>query len=236
MTQTVVIAGVGPGLGESLARKFASEGCQVGLFARSIEYLEELAGDIRKQGGEALPVKVDLTNPGDVEQGFNSVRENYGTIDTLIHHASYAAWKGLLDITGNEFERSWRVTTFGGFLCAQEVVPGMLEQGEGTIIFTGATSAVKGSAYGLAFSSAKFGVRGMAQSLARDLGPKGIHVAHVIIDGQIDTPIVRERLPDREEHTFLNPDAIAETYWHLANQDRSAWSLEVDVRPHVEEF
>jgi NAD(P)-dependent dehydrogenase (short-subunit alcohol dehydrogenase family) len=131
----------------------------------------------------------------------------------------------------------WRVAAYGGFLCSQAVVPDMLDNDDGgTVIFTGATSALRGPANGLAFGSAKFAVRGMAESMARDLGPEGIHVAHVIIDGQILTPSAREQQPDRDAETFLDPDAVAESYWHLVEQERSSWTLELDLRPHVEKF
>jgi len=237
MTYTVVIAGVGPGLGESLARKFVAEGCSVGLFARSEDYLTDLEADLQTEGADALAVPTDVTNPEQVTAGFERVREEFGPVDVLVNHAGKYLPGGLLDIEPGEFERMWRIAAYGGLLCSQEAVSDMLGSDDGgTVIFTGATSALRGPAKGFAFGSAKFAVRGMAESMARDLGPEGVHVAHVIIDGQILTPGARERQPDRNEETFLDPDAIADSYWHLAEQDRSAWTLELDLRPHVEDF
>jgi NAD(P)-dependent dehydrogenase (short-subunit alcohol dehydrogenase family) len=233
MSQTAVIAGVGPGLGESLARKFVEEGCQVGLFARSADYLEELAGDL---GGDTMAVPTDITDPEQVETGFQEVRDAFGPVDILVNHASGGAWKGLQSISAAEFEQSFRVSAGGALLCSQAAVEDMLTEDGGTIIFTGATSAVRGRDGAIGFSAAKFAVRGMAESMARELGPEGIHVAHVVIDGQIATPQVRAADDDRNEEAFLDPDAIAESYWHLVTQDRSSWTLELDVRPHVEEF
>ncbi|WP_226480281.1 SDR family NAD(P)-dependent oxidoreductase [Natrinema amylolyticum] len=232
MAHTAVIAGVGPGLGESLARKFVDEGCRVGLFARSADYLEELASDL---GDDALAVPTDITDPEAVEAGFRAVRDAFGPVDVLINHASGGSWKGIREISPDEFERAWRTSAYGALLCSREAVDDMLDDG-GTIIFTGATSAVRGRDGALGFSAAKFAVRGMAESMARELGPEGVHVAHVVIDGQIETPQVRESQPDRDEDEYLDPDAIADSYWHLVTQDRSAWTLELDVRPHVEEF
>ena len=231
MTRTAVVAGVGPGLGESIARRFLEEGCRVGLFARSEEYLAELSAEL---GEGALAVPTDITDPDAVEEGFEAVREAFGPIDVLVNHASGGAWEGLREISPSAFEDAWRVSAYGGLLCSQAAVSDMLEGDGGTVIFTGATSAIRGRGGAVGFSAAKFAVRGLAESMARELGPEGIHVAHVVIDGQI--------LPSdgatsgREEGEFLDPDAIAESYWHLVEQDRSAWTLELDLRPHVEEF
>jgi len=232
MTRTAVIAGVGPGLGESLARKFLDEGCQVALFARSTNYLEELSAEL---GENALAVPTDITSEHRVEAAFDTVREAFGPVDVLVNHASGAAWKGIEAISPDEFEQAWRVSAYGALLCAQQAVPDMRDGG-GTIIFTGATSALRGRDGAVGFSGAKFAVRGMAESMARELGPAGIHVAHVVIDGQIGTPQALRTTPDREEESFLDPDDIAESYWHLVEQNRSAWTLELDLRPHVEQF
>ena len=231
MPRTAVIAGVGPGLGESLARKFVDEGCQVGLFARSASSVEDLADDL---GEHALAVRTDVTDREQVESGFETVREAFGPVDVLVNHASGGAWKGLRGIDPGEFERAMAVGPTGGLLCSQEAVADMQEEG-GTIIFTGATSAVRGRGGAIGFSAAKFAVRGMAESMARELGPEGIHVAHVVIDGQIATPGAVAGT-DRDEEEFLDPDAIADSYWHLVEQKRSSWTLELDLRPHVEEF
>lgn len=229
MAKTAVIAGVGPSLGESLARRFVEEGCRVGLLARSASYLDELAADL---GEDAVAAPTDITDPTQVEAGFETIREAFGSIDVLVNHASAAAWKGTTEISPEEFESAWRVSAYGALLCTREVVPEMRDAGHGTIVFTGATSAIRGRDGAIGFSAAKFAARGMAESMARELGPEGIHVAHVVIDGQIRGPTTER--DDRE--SLLDPDAIADSYWHLIQQDRSSWTLELDVRPHVEPF
>ena len=225
MTRTAIVAGVGPGLGAALARKFVEEGCRVGLFARSAEYIDDLAAEL---GEDAVAVPTDITDPQQVEAGFEAVRDAFGPVDILVNHASGGSWKGIDDITVAEFDHALDVSARGSFLCSQEALADMLPDG-GTIIFTGATSALRGRGGAPGFSAGKFAARGLAESMARELGPEGIHVAHVVIDGQIDTA-------GGGEETRLDPDAIAESYWQLVEQDRSAWTLELDLRPHVEEF
>ena len=236
MSKIAVIAGVGPGLGAAIARKFANEGCNLALLSRSSAYSINLSKRLEETGISAIPIPTDITDAGQVSDSFAQIRQELGVPDILINHAGNAAWGNLSELTAEAFENSWRVCTLGAFLCVKQVVPGMIEKGEGTILFSGATSAVRGRAGAIAFSSAKFAMRGLASSLAREVGPQGIHVAHIIIDGIIDSPNLRERYKLSENEPLLKPDAIAETYWALVQQERSAWSFEVDVRPHNEEF
>ena len=236
MSKIAVIAGVGPGLGAAIARKFADEGCNLALLSRSSAYSINLSKRLEETGISAIPIPTDITDAGQVTDSFAQIRQELGVPDILINHAGNAAWGNLSELTAEAFENSWRVCTLGAFLCVKQVVPGMIEKGEGTILFSGATSAVRGRSGAIAFSSAKFAMRGLASSLAREVGPQGIHVAHVIIDGIIDSPNLRERYKLSENEPLLKPDAIAETYWALVQQERSAWSFEVDVRPHNEEF
>ena len=237
MAKTAVVSGVGPGLGAALVRKFAVEGCDVAMLARSLDFVRELAAEVGEEtGSRLLPVAADITRPEDVASGFETVRQELGPVDILVNHASNASWKGLLDLPPDEFDLAWRVSVRGAFLCSREAVPDMLQQGAGAIIFTGATSGVRGRAGALAFSSAKFGVRGMADSMAREFWPQGIHVAHVVIDGIIDTPRVRAEFGLTEDEPALAPEAIASSYWSLIQQDPSAWSFEIDVRPAGEAF
>lgn len=236
MSKIAVIAGVGPGLGAAIARKFADEGCNLALLSRSSAYSINLSKRLEDTGISAIPIPTDITDAGQVTDSFAKIREELGVPDILVNHAGNAAWGNLSELTAEAFENSWRVCTLGAFLCVKQVVPGMIEKGEGTILFSGATSAVRGRSGAIAFSSAKFAMRGLASSLAREVGPQGIHVAHVIIDGIIDSPNLRERYKLSETEPLLKPDAIAETYWALVQQERSAWSFEVDVRPHNEEF
>jgi len=242
--RVAIIAGVGPGLGAALVRKLAKEGCRVGMFARSPELIGKLAAELRPH---ALPVPADVSDEKQVAAGFRKVREQLGPIDILIAHASGSVGEGLLKTTPGQFEQSWRTAVFGAFLCVREAVPDMLKlatgrvrptggRGAGAIIFTGATSSVRGRGGAVVFSSAKFAVRGLAQSLAVELWPRGIHVAHVIIDGVIDTPKDRRTHKSSNREPLLKPEAIANSYWNLIQQDRSAWSLEVDLRPHSEAF
>jgi len=224
MARTAVIAGVGPGLGASLANRFAAEGCQLGLFARS-EYAEDLAAEIREgTPGDAVGVRADIADRDAVREGFAAVREAFGPVDVLVNHASDAPWAGV-DIDPADFERSLQVGPVGSLNCTQAALADMRERG-GTVLFTGATSAVRGREGALGFSAAKFALRGMAQSLARELGPEGIRVAHVVIDGQIATPAARQR---RDEADLLDPDDLADTYWQLLEGGVSTTTFEVHV-------
>lgn len=230
MTRTAVVAGVGSGLGESIARRFLEEDCRVGLFARSSSYLDELSAEL---GANALAVPTDITDPVAVEAGFEAVRSAFGPVDVLVNNASGGAWQGLCDISPDAFEEALRVSASGGLLCSQAAVSDMLDGDGGTVIFTGATSAIRGRDGAIGFSAAKFAARGMAESMARELGPEGIHVAHVVIDGGIRPPGGDS---ERDDEELLDPDAIADSYWHLVTQERSSWTLELDLRPHVEPF
>ena len=226
-TDTAVVAGVGPNLGESVVRRFADDGYAVACLARSEDYLNELAEDVRSSGGEALAVPCDITDREEVVTAFDRVRKEYEGVDVLVNNASTASWDGLLKATPAGFERAWRVSAYGSFLCAKQAVDDMLAEDSGTVIFTGATSSVRGRDGAVGFSAAKFAVRGLAESMARELGPHGIHVAHAVVDGMIS---------DDEDDETLHPDEIAEAYLDLVEQDRSAWTLELDLRPYAEEF
>jgi len=231
--RVAIVAGVGPGLGAALVRKLAQESCRVGMFARSPDFIGKLASEL---GSPALAVPTDISDSKQVAAGFRKVRERLSAVEILIAHASDSLGEGLVKTTPDEFERSWRVAALGAFLCAREAVTDMLKRRSGAIIFTGATSSVRGRAGAVAFSSAKFAVRGLTQSLAVELWPKGIHVAHVTIDGVINTRRVRKTYQPSAKDPLLQPDAIADAYWHLIQQDRSAWSLEIDLRPNKEAF
>ncbi|ELZ25035.1 short-chain dehydrogenase/reductase SDR [Halosimplex carlsbadense 2-9-1] len=222
-------------MGESIARKFASEGCEVALLARSAEYIEGLADDL-PASGTGLAVPTDLAQPAEIRAAFETVREAFGPVDVLVNHASAGSWNGLLDASVEDVDRAWAVNGRGAFVASQEAAEDMVEGEGGTIVFTGATSALRGRDGAIGFSAAKFAARGMAESMARELGPEGVHVAHVVIDGQILPPDGSERDRDRDEGAYLDPDEIADNYWHLVEQDRSAWTLELDLRPHVEAF
>ena len=225
------ITGVGPGLGASLARRFAREGYAVGLVARHAAFIEELAQEISSAGGSALALVADVSRPAEIEDAVKRVQKELGPISALLHNASSSAGDGLLGTTVEDFQSSWRIATLGGFVCAQQTAPDMIEAGEGVMLFTGATSSVRGGGW-LAFSSAKFALRGLVQSLARELWPQGVHVAHVVVDGIIG-PAGEAMNADEPK---LDPDGMAEAYWHLASQARTAWTLELDLRPAREKF
>jgi NAD(P)-dependent dehydrogenase (short-subunit alcohol dehydrogenase family) len=231
-SRVAVVTGVGPGLGASLARRFAKE-YAVAINARKPDSLRSVAREIRDSGGVALEVPGDIGNRAEVERAFRSIREHLGPPEVLIYNAGSGAFGTITEITPEQFEDSWRVNAFGAFLCAAECVPEMVSRGRGAMLFTGATAGVKAGARSVAFGPAKFAMRGLAQSLARDLGPKGIHVAWINVDGVIDLP---NRTLSLKTEDMLRPDAIAETYWHLAHQDRSAWTMELEVRPFKEKF
>lgn len=237
MSNVIAIVGVGPGLGASIARRFAREGFAVGLLARETRHTDPVAKEIEQRGGVALGVAMDTTQLGSVVDGFHAVREKLGDPTVFVYNAGAFVRGGILELAPGEFEQAWRSNCLGALLGAQQVLPAMLKRGQGTILLSGATASLRGSAHFAGLAVGKFGLRALAQSMARELGPQGIHVAHFVIDGQIDNPRTRARTPaDRAQHTYLSPDAIAETYWQTHAQHPSAWALEVDLRPAVEKF
>ena len=230
-----VVVGVGAGLGAALARRFA-EHYAVALVARDGDKLGGFAAEIAKVGGRALAVPADVSKAAEIHAAFERIKAELGPVDVLLYNASMRPFGRLMETKPSTFENTWRVSTLGAFLASQEVVPGMLEKHRGVVVFTGATAGVKPFPTSAAFGPAKFGLRGLAQVMARDLGPQGVHVAYVNVDGAIDMPAIRQRFPELKDEDMLKPDAIAETYWHVAHQDPSAWTQEVDVRPFKEKF
>lgn len=230
-----VVVGAGAGLGAALARRFATE-YRVALLARGEEYLSLLAKEIENAGGPVLVVPTDVGQEQQINTAFTTIRRELGAPEVLLYNAAMRPFGRLMETKPSTFENTWRVCVFGAFLCAQHVVPDMLTKRKGVILFTGATAGVKPFPTSAAFGPAKFAMRGLAQVLARDLGPQGIHVAYINVDGPIDMPFIRQRFPAMKEEDMLKPSAIAETYWHLAHQDPSAWTQELDVRPFKEKF
>jgi NAD(P)-dependent dehydrogenase (short-subunit alcohol dehydrogenase family) len=226
---TVLIVGAGQGLSAALARRFRSSGANVAIAARSAEKLAALAA---KTGARAFAC--DASQPAAVSKLFADVEAQIGTPEVVIYNASGRVRGPLVDLDPIEVERSLAVTAFGGFLVSQAAAQRMLPRGRGVILLTGASASVKGYAKSAPFAMGKFALRGLAQSMARELSPLGIHVAHVVIDGAIRAPGSATDLakPDAQ----LEADAIAETYFQLAHQPRSAWSWEIELRPWVERF
>jgi NAD(P)-dependent dehydrogenase (short-subunit alcohol dehydrogenase family) len=235
LTRVAAVVGVGVGLGAALARRFA-QGYAVALVARGEAKLAELAREIGDAGGRALAVPADVSRAEEIDRGFERVRRELGEVDVLLYNAAMRPFGRLMETKPSTFENTWRVNAFGAFLCSRAVVPGMLAKESGVVIFTGATAGTRPFLTSAAFGPAKFALRGLAQVMARDLGPKGIHVAYVNVDGPIDMPFIHQIRPDLQKDDMLAPSAIAETYWHLAHQDPSAWTQELDVRPFKEKF
>jgi NAD(P)-dependent dehydrogenase (short-subunit alcohol dehydrogenase family) len=226
---TALIVGAGAGLSASLARALANDGIRVALAARSTGDLEALTRDTG-----ALTFACDASKRAEVEKLFTDMERACGAPDIVIYNASARARGPLVELDPDEVERALAVSAFGGFLVAQQAARRMLAKRHGAILFTGASASVKGYAQSAPFAMGKFALRGLAQSMARELAPQGIHVAHVVIDGGI-------RSARRGEHadapdSLLDPDAIATTYLHLIHQPRSAWTWEIELRPWVEKF
>jgi NAD(P)-dependent dehydrogenase (short-subunit alcohol dehydrogenase family) len=217
-----LVVGVGPGLGAALVRRFAREGMGVAIAARRVDKLRDLAAET---GGRAYAC--DATSEISVDDLFAAVEGDLGTPRLVVFNAGSFTRKPVVELTPAEVESGWRACCLGGFLVGRAAARAMLPGGPGTILLTGATAALRGGANFAAFAIGKFGLRALAQSMARELGPQGIHVGHVIIDGGIGT---------NAGESQLAPDAIADSYWHLHRQPKSAWTLELDLRPWVEKF
>ncbi len=234
MRETAIVFGVGPGLGRALVRRFAAENMQVAAVARDEAKLSAL---VASEGGhDVRPYAADVTQADDVRRVFESVERDFGTPDIVVFNAGAFQKANVLDIDPADFERCWRVGCFGGLLVGQTAARRMVERGHGTIIFTGATAALRGSAGFANLAVPKFGLRALAQSMARELGPQGVHVGFVNIDGQIASERYQHLVQERGEDSLLEPDAVAELYLQLHRQPRSAWTHELDVRPWSEKF
>jgi NAD(P)-dependent dehydrogenase (short-subunit alcohol dehydrogenase family) len=227
--RTALIVGAGSGLSASLARTFAKAGMKVAIAARRTANLEALAKET-----DAKSFACDATKRDEVVKLFADVGAVLGEPDVVVYNASYRTRGPLVELDPDEVAKSISVSAFGGFLVAQEAVKRMLPHNHGAIIFTGASASVKGYAQSAPFAMGKFALRGLAQSMARELSPQGIHVAHVVVDGGIRSER-RPNPPDKPD-SMLDPDAIAQSYLHLLQQSRSAWAWEIELRPWLERF
>jgi len=228
-----VVNGVGPGNGAAFARRFAAAGYRVALIARSAGFCDSLAAEI---GDAAHAYQCDIGDPDAVSDTFGRIREALGPVDVLLHNAGAGIWGDFESLELSAFEQSWRVNTLGLVAAARAVAPDMRRAGHGSIVVTGATASRRGAAKTAAFASAKGAQRNLTESLAKQLWPDGIHVSTIMIDGVVDLPRTRERLPDKPDTFFLDPNAIAETAYWLTQQPRSAWSFEVEARPFAENW
>lgn len=234
--KSCIVLGMGPATGASVARRFAREGYAVAVAARRRENLEPVVADIEKAGGKALAVPTDATDETAVAALVAQANKDLGPLAVSVYNASGRVKGSILDLETEAVIAAWKAACLGGFLLGRESARSMVDRGAGTIIFTGATSGMRGSAEFAGFAMGKFGLRALAQSMARELGPRGIHVAYVNIDGQIHTDRQAHLAAERPPDAMLEPDQIAECYFQLHQQHRSTWTQELDLRPWVEKF
>lgn len=240
--QSCLVIGAGDATGGAIARRFAREGFETVIVrrVRHLDALNALAETIRKDGGSAHPFGVDARNEEEMVALFETIERDIAPLGVVVFNIGGNVNFPITETTSRVYRKVWEMSCFAGFLTGREAAKAMLPRGRGTILFTGATASIRGGAGFAAFAGAKHGLRALAQSLARELGPQGIHVAHVIIDGAIDTQFIRERFPERyalrERDGILRPEEIAETYWQIHRQHRSAWTFEMDLRPWIEKM
>lgn len=234
--EIALIAGVGPALGASLGRVFGAEGMAVALAARDAGKLDPLVNAIAGLGGEARAYGCDVAEQDEVDSLFEQVSKDFGEPDIVVFNAGTFVFKGILETEPDEFEKCWRVGCLGGFHVGQAAARVMAPRGRGTILFTGATASLRGGAGFQNLAVPKFGLRALAQSMARELGAQGVHVGHVIIDGQILSERWADVAKEKPDDGLLAPDAIAQSYLDLHRQHRSAWTHELDLRPWAEKF
>lgn len=227
-----VVVGVGPGNGAAFAERFAAEGYSVALIARRAEPINTLAAQLPNARGYVC----DVTDAASVESAFARIRAELGDPDVLIYNAGKGVWGDVEKVTPQDFEEAWRTNTLGAFFAVRQVISMMKARKRGDIIFIGATASRRGVAGTAAFAPAKAAQKSLAESLARYLGPAGVHVVLIIIDGVVGGSETRTQFKDRADDRFINPEAIAEIAFQLTRQDRSAWSFEVDARPFNEKW
>lgn len=242
MTQTraALIVGAGDSTGGAIARRFAREGYVACVTRRHAEALQPLVAQIEAAGGRARAFGSDARREEQVVALVDTIEREVGPIEVAVYNVGGNVRFPIRELTSRVYFKTWEMGAFGGFLTGREVAKVMVPRGRGTMLFTGATASLRGGAGFAAFAGAKHALRALAQSLARELGPLGIHVAHVIVDGAIDTPFIRDNFPERyalkEKDGILDPEAIAENYWMLHCQARSAWTHELDLRPWIEKW
>jgi NAD(P)-dependent dehydrogenase (short-subunit alcohol dehydrogenase family) len=232
MNRVCVVAGIGPGNGAAFARRFGAEGYSVALLARSTTFSVKVASTLP----DARVYECDVADAAAVSRTFEAIRRELGEVEVLIYNAGSGVWGSVEEVTPADFEASWRVNALGGFLASKQVIPAMKRAGRGNIVFVGATASRKGGPKSAAFSSAKGAQRNLAESMARALWPSGIHVALIVVDGVVDLPRTRERMPDKPDSFFIKPDDVAEIGFRLTQQRPSAWSFEVEARPYGENW
>lgn len=243
MTEKAPVAvaiGAGPGIGSGFVRRFAHGGYTVVIGRRNTESAAGLVSEVEAAGGRAIALSVDARSEESVSEWFAEIEQDVGPIDVALYNAGANTNKPILEMQSDLFEKVWRLSCFGGFLMGREAARHMLPRGRGTILYTGATASVRGGPGFSSFASAKFGLRAVAQSLARELGPQGIHVAHVIVDGGVDSEVIRQRRSnsglDSPDGSLIDTYQIAEAYWMLHNQPRTAWTHELDIRTATEHW
>ena len=227
-----IVTGVGPGTGSAIVRRFAAEGFRVIALARSPDRIRALEQEL----ADTHAVICDVSRESQVADAVANIRRSYGSPNVLIHNAVGGGWGTFLDIDPKMLDRNFQVNVMGLLYLAREVAPDMIKAGSGSILVTGNTSAIRGKANFAGFAPTKAAQRILSESIARDLGPRGIHVAYILIDAVIDVPRMRERLPEAPDEFFIKPSAIADELWHLYGQDRSAWSFLSEIRPFGEKW
>ena len=238
--KAVLVIGAGDATGGAIARRFAREGYIACLTRRSADKLQPLVDRIRADGGQAHGFASDARKEDEVVALVAGIERDIAPVEVAVFNIGANVRFGITETTERVYRKVWEMAALSGFLIGREAAKVMLPRRRGTIIFTGATASLRGSSGFCAFAGAKHALRALAQSMARELGPQGIHVAHTVIDGAIDTAFIAENFPERyalkESDGILNPDAIAEAYWQLHCQQRSAWTHELDLRPWSETF
>lgn len=238
--KVALVIGAGDSTGSAIAARFAREGYIACLTRRSADKLQPAVDAIRVAGGQAFGYGSDARKEEEVAALVERVEREHGAIEVLVFNIGANVPCSILEETPRKYFKIWEMACFGGFLNAREVALRMVGRGRGTILFTGATASLRGSAHFAAFAGAKHALRALAQSMARELGPKNIHVAHVVVDGAIDTEFIRSSFPERyalkEQGGILDPAHIADNYWHLHAQPRDAWTFELDLRPYMERW
>ncbi|MGF6593791.1 SDR family oxidoreductase [Pseudomonas sp. 2835] len=243
MTQgkkVVLVVGAGDATGGAIARRFAREGYVACVTRRSADKLQPLVDEIRAAGGEAYGFASDARKEEEVAALVEEIESTLGPIEAFVFNIGANVPCSILEETARKYFKIWEMACFAGFLTGQAVARRMVSRERGTILFTGATAGLRGAAGFAAFAGAKHGIRALAQSMARELGPRNIHVAHVVVDGAIDTAFIRDSFPERyalkDQDGILDPQHIADSYWFLHSQPRDAWTFELDLRPWIERW